>query len=415
MVVTLSSFDIEWVRSQFPALARMQEGHRIIHFDGPAGSQVPHRVIDAVAGYLAGHNANTNGEFASSRETDAILAAARAATADLVGAADPDEIVFGPNMTSLTFALSRSLARTWKRGDRIVVTQLDHDANVTPWVLAARDAGVEVITVPIRGDTTLDLDALAAAVTPATRLVAVTAASNSTGTRTPVVRIAALAHGVGAELVVDAVHYAPHDRIDVAAWGCDFLLASAYKFFGPHVGLLWGRKRRLAELEPYKVRPAGDEVPDRWMTGTANHEGIAGVGAAIDYLEELGRRVGPVGGRREALDAAYRAIVAYEAGLCTRLLAGLARLPDVHVWGLADPARVAERVPTVSITHARLKPKALAAQLGAQGVWVWNGNYYALELSRALGREPDGMVRIGCLHYNTPAEIDRLLALLAAA
>src|SRR5262250_3310543 len=401
MVPSMSSIDIEWVRSQFPALARTQDGHRIVHFDGPAGSQVPGRVIDAVGGYLAQHNANTHGEFASSRETEAILAAARAATADLVGTSDPDEIVFGPNMTSLAFALSRSLARTWKRGDRIVVTQLDHDANVTPWTLAARDAGVETITVPIHRDTTLDLDALAAAVAPGARLVAVTAASNSTGTRTPLAHIAALAHGAGAELVVDAVHYAPHDRIDVAAWGCDFLLASAYKFFGPHVGLLWGRKRRLAELEVYKVRPASDGVPDRWETGTANHEGIAGVGAAIDYLEELGRRAGPAGGRREALDAAYRAIVAYEASLCSRLLSGLARLPDVQVWGIADPARVAERVPPVSITHARLSPKTLAAQLAAHGIWVWHGNYYALELSRALGREPDGMVRIGCLHYNT--------------
>src|SRR5262249_20236548 len=188
----------------------------------------------------------------------------------------------------LAFALSRSVARTWRRGDRIVVTQLDHDANVTPWALAARDAGAEVVTVPIRRDTTLDMDALADTLAPRARLLAVTAASNSTGTRTPIPHIAELAHAAGAELVVDAVHYAPHDRIDVAAWGCDFLLASAYKFFGPHVGLFWGRKRRLAELEPYKVRPASDRVPDRWETGTANHEGIAGVGAAIDYLEELG-------------------------------------------------------------------------------------------------------------------------------
>ncbi len=410
----MSGVDIEWVRSQFPALARMQGGHRIVYFDGPAGSQVPHRVIDAVSGYLAEHNANTNGEFASSRESEAILVAARAAAADLVGAADSDEIVFGANMTTITFSLSRSLARTWKRGDRIVVTQLDHDANVTPWALAARDAGAEVVTVPIRPDTTLDLDALAAAVAPGARLVAVTAASNSTGTRTPVARIAALAHAAGAEVVVDCVHYAPHDRIDVAAWGCDFLLASAYKFFGPHVGLLWGRKGRLAELDAYKVRPAGDNVPDRWMTGTPNFEGIAGVGAAIDYLTELGRRAGATGGRREALDAAYHAIVAYERSLCSRLLSGLARIDDVSVWGIADPARVAERVPTVSITHARLSPRALAAELGAHGIWVWNGNYYALELSRALGREPDGMVRIGCLHYNTPAEVDRLLAALAA-
>jgi cysteine desulfurase family protein (TIGR01976 family) len=407
------TFDLAWVRRQFPALARTHEGRAVVYFDGPAGSQVPQRVIDAVALQLGHHNANTHGTFAASAEAGATLAAARAAAADLLGAADADEVVFGANATSLSFALSRSLGRTWRHGDRVVVTQLDHDANVTPWALAARDAGAEVTTVPIRSDTTLDMDALAAALRPGARLLAVTAASNATGTRTPIAELAARAHAAGAELAVDAVHYAPHDLMDVAAWDCDWLVASAYKFFGPHVGLLWGRRARLAAVEPYKVRPASDAVPDRWMTGTPNIEGIAGVGAAIDYLEDLGRRAGATGSRRAALGAAYRAIGAHEAGLCVRLLEGLARLPSVTVWGLADPARVAERVPTVSITHARLRPQALAAHLAARGVWTWHGNYYALELSRALGREPDGMVRIGCLHYNAPAEVDRLLALLA--
>jgi cysteine desulfurase family protein (TIGR01976 family) len=408
----MSAIDLAWVRTQFPALVRMHAGEPVVYFDGPAGSQVPRRTIEAVAGYLADHNANTHGEFATSRETDGILADARQAGADLVGAEDPREIVFGPNATSLLFALSRSLARTWRRGERIVVTELDHDANVTPWVLAARDAGVEVVTVPIRRDTTIDMERLEAAVTPGTRLLAMTAASNATGTRTPIGRAAAIAHAAGAELAIDAVHYAPHDRIDVEAWGCDFLVASAYKFFGPHVGLLWGRRARLAALEPYKVRPASDEMPDRWMTGTANHEGIAGTAAAIEYLADLGRSAGGPASRRAALDAAYRAIVAHEAELCRRLLAGLARLPSVTVWGIADPARLAERVPTVSITHARSRPQAVAAYLAERGVFVWHGNYYALELSRALGREPDGMVRIGCLHYNTAGEVDRLLALL---
>jgi len=410
----MTAIDLEWVRPQFPALARTQGGKPVVFFDGPAGSQVPRRVIEAVADTLAHHNANTHGEFSTSREVDTMLAAARSAAADLVGAADASEIVFGPNATSLAFALSRSMSRTWRRGDRIVVTQLDHDANVTPWALAARDAGAEVVTVPIRRDTTLDLEAMAAALAPGARLVAVTAASNATGTRTPVAHIAGLARAAGAELVVDAVHYAPHDRIDVAAWGCDWLLASAYKFFGPHVGLLWGSHARLAALEPYKVRPASDDVPDRWMTGTANHEGIAGVAAAIDYLGELGRRTALAGAARStALSSAYRAIVAHEAALCEQLLVGLARLPAVTVWGIADRARLAERVPTVSITHARIGPRALATHLAERGVYVWHGNYYALELSRALGREPDGMVRIGCLHYNTPAEVDRLLGLIA--
>jgi cysteine desulfurase family protein (TIGR01976 family) len=337
-----------------------------------------------------------------------MVVAARAAAADLLGAADPDEIVFGPNMTSLAFQLSRSLGRTWRRGDRVVVTQLDHDANVAPWALAARDAGAELVTVPIRADTTLDEDALAAALAPGVRLLAVTAASNAVGTRTPIAELARRAHAAGAEIAVDAVHYAPHDRVDVAAWDCDWLFCSAYKFFGPHVGILWGRRARLAALEPYKVRPAGDELPDRWMTGTPCFEGIAGAAAAIDYLVELGGG----GPRRAALDAAYRAIVAHERALAGRLLEGLARLTDVTIWGLTD---IHKRVPTVSITHRRIAPQALAAHLAERGVWVWHGNYYALELSRALGREPDGMVRIGCLHYNTPEEVDRLLDILGGA
>jgi cysteine desulfurase family protein (TIGR01976 family) len=405
------ALDERWVRAQFPALAR-----DVVYLDGPAGSQVPASVADAVRAYLLEHNANTHGLFATSIESDALVAGARRAAADLVGAEDAREIAFGPNMTTLTFALARALARTWSAGDEVVVTRLDHDANVTPWVKAAAAAGATVRWAGIRAaDATLDLDELDAALSPRTRLVAVTAASNAVGSLTPVADIVRRAHAAGAEVFVDAVHLAPHRRLDVAAWGCDYLACSAYKFFGPHVGLLWGRRARLEALPVDKVRPADDEAPGRLETGTQSHEGIAGTAAAIEYLAALGRRVDPTAAdRRRALDAAFAAIAAHERALVARLLEGLARLPAYRVWGITDPARLDERAPTVSITHARARPAELAAALAARGVFAWHGNYYALELSRALGREPDGMVRLGLLHYNTAAEVDRCLAALSA-
>jgi cysteine desulfurase family protein (TIGR01976 family) len=408
--------DLAAVREQFPGLARVQDGRPVAFFDGAAGSQVPRGVIHAVADYLASHNANTEGVFASSRETDDMLADARRAMADLFAVDDPDCVVFGASATSLLFALGRSLARTWRAGDEVVVTQLDHDANVMPWVLAARDAGAAVKKVRIRTeDATLDLDELATTINSRTRLVAITAASNAVGTMPPVARIVELAHEAGAEVVVDAVHHAPHRLIDVPAWGCDYTVCSAYKFFGPHVSAMWGRRERLEQVPMYQVRPAGDELPGRWMIGTLNHEGIAGVTAAVDYLASLGRAPGatPAAERRSDLTAAYRRIARHEQSLCRRLLTGLAALPAVRVWGIADPERAAERAPTVSFTHERHRPAEIATGLAERGVYVWHGNYFALEVSLALGREPDGMVRIGLLHYNTADEVDRLLALLA--
>jgi cysteine desulfurase family protein (TIGR01976 family) len=317
-------------------------------------------------------------------------------------------------MTSLALALSRALARTWSPGDRVVVTRQDHDANVTPWVLAARDARAEVRHVAVRPeDCTLAMDDLAAAITPETKLVAVACASNAAGTVNPVGQIVELAHRQGALVFLDAVHYAPHRRMDVAGWGCDFLACSAYKFFGPHVGVLWGRRDLLETLPAYKVRPAPDSIPGRWMTGTQNHEGIAGTAAAVEYLADLGRNVEPgAGGRREALGAAYRAIAAYEEGLAAELLDGLAGLPGVTVWGITDPGRLGERVPTVAITHRRLAARDVAEYLAGRGIFVWHGNFYALPLTEALGLEPDGMVRIGLMHYNTAEEVRRLVAVL---
>jgi cysteine desulfurase family protein (TIGR01976 family) len=408
--------DVAVCREQFPALLREIAGRPAVFFDGPAGSQVPQRVIDAVAQYMATMNANHDGLFATSRESDAMLTTAHEAAADLLGASDPHTVAFGANMTTLTFALSRAIGRTWNPGDEILVTRLDHDANVTPWVLAARDAGATVRHIGIRADDcTLDLDDLRAALSPRTRLLAVGCASNAVGTVNPVARIVELAHEAGAVVFLDAVHYAPHRLIDVEGWGCDFLACSAYKFFGPHIGLLWGRRELMDSLPAYKVRPAADKVPGRWMTGTQSHEGIAGTLAAIEYLADFGRSLDASrAARRPALAAAFAAIGEYETQLAARLLSGLAELPRFKLWGVPGTARLDERVPTVAIAHAEMTARDVAGRLADQGIFVWHGNFYALPLTEALGLEPEGVVRIGLLHYNTTEEIDRLLAALAA-
>jgi len=408
-------FNFSSCRAQFPALKREIGGQPVVYFDGPAGSQVPLQVADAVRDYLLHHNANSHGLFATSRETDALVDRARGALADFLGASDPSSIVFGGNMTSLTFAFSRALARTWQAGDEIIVTRLDHDANVTPWRLAARDAGVTLHYAGLRPeDGTLDVDALLDLLSPRTRLVAVGCASNATGSVNPVAEITAAAHAAGAEVYLDAVHYAPHGLIDVDTWGCDYLACSAYKFFGPHVGVLYGRPERLAELEPYKLRPAPATGPDKWMTGTQSFELIAGAAAAIDYLADLGAKLSPgCTTRRAKLQAAMRGISTYERTLGEQMLAGLLALPSVKVWGIADTARSAQRVPTFAITHARLSPAELASRLAERGIFVWSGNYYALEFTETMNLEPEGMVRIGLLHYNTSDEVARLLAELA--
>ena len=406
--------DVQWCRRQFPALTRRVGQRQAVYFDGPAGSQVPRRVIDAIGDYLVRMNANHGGAFDTSRQSDAMLEAAHQGLADFLGTDDPATVVFGPNMTSLTFALSRSLARTWQPGDEIIVTRLDHDANVTPWVLAARDAGATVRHLEIHAeDCTLDLDDLAGKLSSRTRLVALGCASNAVGTINPVREVVRLAHEAAALVFLDGVHYAPHKLLEVDRWGCDFLVCSAYKFFGPHVGLLWGRRELLTELPAYKVRPAPDAIPGRWMTGTQNHEGIAGTLAAVEYLAELGQTLAPgAGGRRGALKAAYEGIAAYERDLVACLLGGLAEVPGVKVWGITDPARLDQRVPTVAITHQRLRPRQLAECLASRGIFVWHGNFYALPLTEALGLEPDGLVRIGLLHYNTGEEVERLLVAL---
>lgn len=403
------------VRAQFPALARCVGNQPAAYFDGPAGTQVPTHVIDAVAHCLAHTNANHGGLFATSQEGDRLLEAAHHGLAEFLGTDDPETVCFGQNMTSLTFALSRALARTWQAGDEIVVTRLDHDANVSPWVLAARDAGATVRMVELRPDDfTLDLDDLQSKLTARTRLVAIGCASNATGGINPVRQIAAWAHERGALVFADAVHYAPHGLLDVKELGCDFLACSAYKFFGPHLGILWGRRELLETLEAYKVRPAPNSLPGKWMTGTQSHEAIAGALAAVDYLADVGRTLAGNASlaRRAALEHAYREIGEYERSLLADFLAGLREIPGIRVWGLTDPARMDERVATVSLTHTRQAPEELARRLGERGLFAWHGNYYALNLSEALGREPQGMLRIGLVHYNTREEVERLLSAL---
>ena len=404
------TFDVDRYRARFPALLRQERGRPVVFLDGPGGSQVPDRVIEAVSGYLSRTNANTHGAFATSRESDAVLEEAHAAAADLVGTRDPGCVVFGANMTTLTLALARALSRTWAPGDEVLVTRLDHDANVAPWLQAAADAGATVRHVSFRAaDCTLDLDDFRAQLGPRTRLVALGCASNAVGTINPVRELVREAHAVGALVFLDAVHYAPHGLIDVEAWDCDFLCCSAYKFFGPHVGILYGRRTLLESLPAYKVRAAPDSLPHRWETGTQCHEGIAGMLAAIEYLADLGRdHDAEATGRRAALVAAFGAIRAHEVGLSAHAADVLEAVPALRLYGITDRTRFTERTPTFSFTHAHRGPGALAAHLAHRGIYAWHGNFYALALTEALGLEPHGLLRVGLLHYNTRAEIDRL-------
>jgi len=406
---------IDAIRSQFPALNRELNGKPVIYFDGPAGTQVPESVVDRIASCMVHHNANRSGRFATSREVDDIMTQSHQAFADFLGAKDWDSIAFGPNMTSLTLQFSRAISREWKPGDEILVSSLDHDANFTPWVLAARDAGVEVRIIGIRpGDATLDIDSLEGLLSERTRLVAVTAASNAVGSITPVREIAKRVHAVGAELFVDAVHLAPHRSIDVVEWGCDFAVCSAYKFFGPHIGVLYGRRARMVELSPYKLRPAPESLPGRWMTGTQNHACIAGAAAAVDYLASLSPLDPNKNHRRDRLIDAMNRVAAYETELISQLIRGLLGIPKVHVFGIVDLDQMSERAPTVAFQVEGGTSMDVAQRLGDNGVFVWHGNYYALPLTQALGTEPEGMVRIGCMHYNTPGEVEKTLDLIRA-
>ncbi len=413
--------DLAAIRHQFPALNQIRRGRKAIFLDGPGGTQTPQVVIDAMVHYLQTCNANHGGVFATSQESDRILELAHQSMADFLNAPSANEIIFGANMTTLTFHLSRAIAKTWKPGDEIVVTRLDHDANVSPWVLAAQDAQVKVQYVDVRiPDCTLDLEEFRALIIDRTRLVAVGCASNAVGTLNDVAAIGKIARSHGALTFLDAVHYGPHGPIDVQAWDCDFLACSAYKFFGPHVGVLWGRTALLEQLPAYKVRPASESLPGRWMTGTQCHEGIAGTAAAVRYLAELTPASDPQAGSpgtpayRARLRHTMQGIQAYEQGLVLRLLSGLADMPRYEVWGIRDLARLDERAPTVGISLPGRNAVELAIFLAERSIYAWNGNMYAMNLSERLGLESrGGFLRLGLVHYNTEAEVDETLQALA--
>ena len=407
------TFDVAWAREQFPSLQLKVDGQQAAFLDGPAGTQVPRLVMDAVQKYFLEANANTYGAFLTSRRTNDTISGTRAAMADFFNCS-PEEVVFGQNMTTITLGLARAIGRELKPGDEILLTVLDHDANYSPWK-ALEEKGVVIRTVDIReSDCTLDLDDLKSKLSAKTKLVAVGYASNAVGTINPVAEITRLAHAAGAMSFIDAVHYAPHGPMDVKALDCDFLVCSPYKFFGPHMGTLYGKREHLERFRPYKVRPATDAVPECWETGTQVQELIAGIHAAVEYLSELGRRCDPSAkDRRSALLAAYRATVAYERTLVTRLIEGLLAIPGLRFFGITDPKRFEERCSTVSFRLAKGTPTDAATFLGERGIFTWDGNFYALNLTERLGVEKlGGVLRVGLVHYNTIDEVVRLLAAL---
>lgn len=415
----MTDWDIDAIRSRFPSLRRPgPDGEPVAWLDGPAGTQVVDTCLRAINDYLLGSNANHGGAFGASVETDALVHDVRLAMADFLGATDAQEVSFGANMTTITFAMSRAIGATLQPGDEIVVTRLDHDANVAPWLAMARERDLAVRWVGIHeADCTLDLADLEAALGPRTRLVAVGLASNAVGTINPIPHIARLVHTAGAQLWVDAVHAAPHVAIDVQALGADYLVCSAYKFYGPHVGVLWGRRELLEALPPYHVRPAGDAIPGRFESGTQAHELLAGLGGTIAYLEKVGITQGGAPGlpgtadglRRPRLLAAMSAARRYESALVQQLIEHVSTVPGLRLRGITDPSRHAERCPTIAFTVDGHHPRDIARLLGERGIYTWDGDYYAWELIRTLGlAEGGGMVRVGLVHYNTAAEVERL-------
>lgn len=418
------AFDANTIRGQFPALSSNDiDGIRPVFFDNPAGTQVPQAVIDAVADYYTHRNANSGGTFATSQRSDQMVQTVRQRVKDFIHAANPNEICFGPNMTTLNFSLSRALAKTLKPGDEIVLTRMDHDANVSPWLLIAQDHDLIVKYVDIiEDDCTLDMASLEAVLTDRTRIVATVHASNAVGTINPVQQIAQMAHAAGAYHVIDAVQSAPHVPIDVQAIDCDFLLFSMYKVFGPHIGILWGKYDLLAQLPVYKVRPAKDAPPHRWESGTQSFETIAGVGAALEYIATIGREQGA---EYAAEFSSYEdwgldfktgmaAIRTYETALITELINVLLRHPKIKIYGITDPARMGQRVPTVVFVMEGYTAKQVAEHLAQHHIYVWSGDYYAVEIMTRLGHAEDGMLRVGMAHYNTFEEIERLETALQA-
>lgn len=395
--------DIDTVRQGFPALSRTVEGRPAAYLDGPGGTQVHESVIEAMVGFMSRGGSNLHGPFVTSRETGKVVENAREAVSDLFGS-DPNEVVFGQNMTSLTYAMSRALSRTWKHGDNIVVTRLDHDANVSPWMQAASDTGVNVrfLDFDPEDGCSLDLTSLDQTLDGRTRLVAFTHASNAVGTTTPVAQIVRAAHDVGALTYVDAVHQTPHGLVDVKSSETDFLVASAYKWFGPHTGCLFGRASILESVEAYKLRPASNSSPDKWETGTQSFESLDGVAAAVEYIASLGTGAT----RRDRIVSAYEAINDHETMLASRFISSLSSLDGITLYGKPTTQ---DRTPTFAINVAGVPPQDVAERLGKAGCFVWSGDYYAYEVMRRLGKAREGLVRIGFAHYNTAQEVDRVV------
>ena len=397
--------DIPHIRAQFPALARGE-----VFLDNPGGTQVPEVVIEAVVDYYRHHNANLGGAFRTSADSERVFDEARRAMADLLHSPSQEQIVFGQNMTTLTFHLTHAMASHFGPGDEILVTRLDHDANISPWVRLAEARGAAIKRLPFDpADCTLRLDTLDELLTERTKLFAIGYASNAVGTINPVEELCRRAREVGAWTFVDAVQYVPHGLVDVDALGCDFLACSAYKFFGPHIGILWGRPELLEQFDVDKVRPAKNRVPDRYETGTLNHEGIAGTRAAVDYLASLAPGPDPGADRRIRLEHSLSAMEQAERELCGRLLDTLEAIEGVEIRGITDRDRMTERVPTVAVTVDGRRPREVAEHLGRDGIFVWDGDYYAVDVIDDLGlRDSGGMVRIGLAHYNSVEDVERL-------
>ena len=409
------AYDITRIREEFPSLTVTDEGQRRIYFDNPGGTQICQRSIDRMNHYLIHANTNTHGPFRTSHMTDEIIDQTHAALADFVGSDDPGEIIFGQNMTTITFHLAHSIGRTLRPDDEIVVTRMDHDANISPWLLMARDAGCTVRWIDFDPATyRFDPSSVESAITDKTRFVAVNYASNALGTINDVKAVADAAHAVGALVFVDSVQFSPHFLTDVKAIGCDFLACSAYKYYGPHQGMVWGRRALLELLDPYKVRPADDTLPSRFETGTQSHEGMAGTLGCIEHFEWIGETMGSGGAtRRERLVAGFDVVAAYEKDLARHLINGLQSIPGMQVKGLSGEADLDDRVPTVCVTRDGVDPETIARNLAGHNIFVWPGHYYAIEIIERLGlTDAGGMLRIGLGQYNTRTEIDDLLTVL---
>jgi len=416
-------FDLDAIRTQFPALAITDAGIPRIYFDNPAGTQVTHGVVERMTECLIESNANMRGPFRTSQKVDALIAEARQAMADLLNAGSADEIVFGQNMTTITLHMSRSIGRLLKKGDEIILSRMDHDANVAPWLLLAEDLDLVVKWMPFNTDTyEFDLDRLDDILTSRTKLICVGGASNLLGTINDVKAICAKAKEAGAMTYIDAVQAVPHISTDVQNLGCDFLVCSAYKFFGPHQGILWGRRELMEQLTPYKARPASDEIPACFETGTQSHESMAGTLAAVDYFSSIGETMSQsfhdkyshFTGRRKFVHAAMDCLFDYETGLAGQLITGLQQLPRVRVQGITSPDALNRRVPTVAFTVDGESPGEIAAALATRNIFVWSGHFYAIEAVTALNlSDTGGVVRIGPVHYNSAAEIDHLLGALS--